>query len=154
MIARLAALLKRGTEALAPAADEEDTDKELAVAALLVEAALMDDHFEPEERETIARLLARQFDIGETAAEALITEAEAAVTASPALYRFTRVINDTYSPEERVGVIEMLWTVALADGEVHDYEANLLRRVGGLIYVSDRDNGRARKRAMERLGIS
>jgi len=44
----------------------------------------------------------------------------------------------------------MLWDVACADGEIHDYEANLVRRVAGLIHVSDRDSGQARKRAMIR----
>jgi uncharacterized tellurite resistance protein B-like protein len=50
-------------------------------------------------------------------------------------------------------IIEMLWEVVYADGVLHDYEANLLRRIGGLIYVSDRDRGAARKRVMKRLGI-
>ena len=47
----------------------------------------------------------------------------------------------------------MLWEVAYADGVLHDYEANLMRRVGGLIYVTDRDRGDARRRVLERLGI-
>ncbi len=153
MIDRLGALLKRGTKALAHEADTP-LDKELAVAALLVEAALMDEDFEPRERQTIADLLARHFDLQAEESARVIEEAEAAVRESPALYRFTRVINDTFSPNERVDVIEMLWEVAYVDGVLHDYEANLLRRVGGLIYVSDRDRGRARQRAMERLGIS
>jgi len=146
-------LLKRGAKALT---DEPDTslDKELAVAALLVEAALMDDTFEPRERQLIADLLARHFNLDEADRVRVIEEAETAVNKAPALYRFTRVINDTFSPKERVDVIEMLWEVAYADGVLHDYEANLLRRVGGLIYVSDRDRGQARKRAMDRLGIS
>jgi len=46
-----------------------------------------------------------------------------------------------------------LWEVAYADGEVHDYEANLVRRVAGLLYVQDRDSGRARKRVLKRLNI-
>jgi len=49
--------------------------------------------------------------------------------------------------------VEMLWEVVYADGVLHDYEANLLRRIGGLIYVSDMDRGNARKRVMTRLGI-
>jgi uncharacterized tellurite resistance protein B-like protein len=50
-------------------------------------------------------------------------------------------------------VIEMLWEVAYADGRLHDYEASLLRRVTGLLYVSDRDSGEARKRVLARLGL-
>ena len=48
-------------------------------------------------------------------------------------------------------MIEMIWEVVYADGELHDYEDSLLRRIAGLIYVSDRDRGAARKRALERL---
>ena len=48
----------------------------------------------------------------------------------------------------------MLWEVAYADGELHDYEANLMRRVTGLLFVSDQESGEARKRALERLGLS
>ena len=48
----------------------------------------------------------------------------------------------------------MLWEVAYADGALHDYEASLLRRVAGLLYVSDRDNGEARLRVMAKLGIA
>jgi uncharacterized tellurite resistance protein B-like protein len=51
-------------------------------------------------------------------------------------------------------MIEMLWEVVYADGELHDLEASLLRRVGGLLYVSDRDRGAARMRVLNRLGIA
>jgi uncharacterized tellurite resistance protein B-like protein len=51
-------------------------------------------------------------------------------------------------------MIEMLWEVAYADGKVHDFEASLVRRVSGLIHVSDRDSGTARKKVLARLGPS
>jgi uncharacterized tellurite resistance protein B-like protein len=47
-------------------------------------------------------------------------------------------------------MIEMLWEVVYADGELHSYEANLMRRLGGLLYVSERDRGAARKRVLAR----
>jgi uncharacterized tellurite resistance protein B-like protein len=47
----------------------------------------------------------------------------------------------------------MMWEVAYADGALHDYEASLLRRVTGLLYVSDRESGEARKRVLARLGL-
>ena len=65
---------------------------------------------------------------------------------------FTRAVNDGFAPEDRIQVIEMLWEVVYADGELHDYEASLLRRITGLLYVSDRDSGEARKRVLARLG--
>ena len=59
-------------------------------------------------------------------------------------------MKDGFSHDERVRMIEMLWEVVLADDEIHDHEANLLRRVAGLIYVSDRESGDARKRVLDR----
>jgi len=50
-------------------------------------------------------------------------------------------------------MMEMLWEVAYADGRLHEYEASLARQVAGLIHVSDRDNGAARKRVLARLGL-
>ena len=50
-------------------------------------------------------------------------------------------------------MLQMLWEVAYADGELHDYEASLLRQVAGLLYVTDQESGTARKRARERLEI-
>jgi uncharacterized tellurite resistance protein B-like protein len=64
------------------------------------------------------------------------------------LSRFIRRIRDGFDHDERVEMVEMLWRVVYADGVVHDHEANLLRRVAGLLYVSDRESGEARKRAI------
>lgn len=124
----------------------------LASAALMVEAALLDGHMDDDERRTITRLLGDHFDLaGDEAAELLEAGLDAA-TESSQLYGFTRTIKDRFGPEDRVRMIEMLWEVALADGEIHHYESNLVRRVAGLIYVSDRDSGSARKRVLKRLG--
>ena len=122
-----------------------------AAAAMLIETALMDGDFDDAERTTIARLLAETFDLDAAGVEALIREAEAAVAGSVELYGFTRTLKDGLDAADRVRIIEMLWEVAYADGEVHDYEANLVRRACGLLHVTDRDGGAARKRVRERL---
>ncbi|HZD25187.1 MAG TPA: TerB family tellurite resistance protein [Alphaproteobacteria bacterium] len=124
----------------------------LAACALLVEAATLDGEFGADERRTILRLLREHMDLDEGEAEDLLQAAERHQAESNQLFAFTRQIKDHYSPAERVEIVEMLWEVAYADGVLHDYEANLLRRVGGLIYVSDRERGEARRRVLERLG--
>ena len=78
-------------------------------------------------------------------------EAEGLVAESNQLYGFTRVLKDRLSYQERVEFVEMLWQVSYADGELHDYEANLMRRIAGLLFVEDRDSGGARKRALDKL---
>ena len=86
--------------------------------------------------------------------ETLVAEAAEVQNESNHLVRFTRAIKDAYPLEERVVVIEMLWEIVYADGILHDYEANLLRRVSGLLYVPDRDQGEARKRVLGRISPS
>ncbi|MEG3619303.1 TerB family tellurite resistance protein [Magnetovibrio sp. PR-2] len=128
-------------------------DKQLAAAALLVEAAVMDGNFDDDERTVVLDLLKDRFELSGEDAHALTQQAETTVAESKELYTLTRTVKDAFDHEERVEMIEMLWTVSLADGVIHDYEANLVRRVSGLLYVSDRESGEARKRALTSVGI-
>lgn len=124
----------------------------LATAALLVEAAHMDAEFGAEERAKISRLVERRFGLAAAEADALLEAAAKKVEKSVEVFRFTREVKNAFSPEERVEMMEMLWEVAYADGSLHDLEASLMRRLAGLLHVSDRDSGLARRRVLARLG--
>jgi uncharacterized tellurite resistance protein B-like protein len=126
---------------------------QLAVAALLVEAARMDDHFDAAERAVIERLLATRFKLTPEATRRLLDAAERAADRSTQLFRFTHLAVQRLDAAERVRLIEMLWEVAYADGTLDPDEDALLRRIAGLLYVSDRERGEARQRALQRLGL-
>ncbi len=126
---------------------------EIALAALLIEAAYSDDHFDQAERAIIGRLLECRFGLAATDANALLAAAEAAASESAELFHFTRIVNERLAPDQRVELIEMLWEVAYADRVLDQYEDSLLRRIGGLIYVPDRERGMARQRVLARLGL-
>ena len=134
--------------------DEDKSSMQLAAAALLIEAAYMDEQFDESERAVVSDLVRRRFDLELADSESLLLEAESAVAKSQQLYGFTRAVNDHFTPQERVELMEMLWEVVYADGKVHDFEVGLLRRLGGLLYVSDRDRAFARQRVLQRLGQS
>jgi uncharacterized tellurite resistance protein B-like protein len=124
---------------------------QLAVAALLVEAAWRDDVFEPVERDAIERVLAERFDISAEEAGALLQTASD--NRSNQLFGFTNKIVKAMGEADRIKVIEMLWEVAYADGVLDADEDALIRRVAGLMFVSDQDRGFARRRVRERLGL-
>ena len=126
----------------------------VATSAVLIEAAYLDGHFGEDEQATIAALLQGHFKLTAQDTRDLMEEGCKAVTDSTELYGFTRIIKDHFSEEERIRMIEMLWEVAYSDGELHHFEANLVRRVAGLIYVSDRESGEARKRILAVLGLN
>tara|TARA_A100001037_G_scaffold277416_1_gene277457 strand:+ start:4759 stop:5223 length:465 start_codon:yes stop_codon:yes gene_type:complete len=125
---------------------------QLAAAALLVEAARMDDDYDANERALIAGFLRERFSLDAADTEALVAAADEATEDLVEVYGFARKVKDAFDHDERVQMIEMLWEVVYADGEIHDHEANLLRRVSGLIYVSDKESGDARKRVLDRTG--
>ena len=126
--------------------DPAQSELQLALTALLIEAAYSDDHFDGPERAVIARLIERRFNLLPSDVRTLLATGEAAATESVELFHFTRIINERLSYEERVELIEMMWEVAYADRVLDEYEDSLLRRVGGLIYVPDPERGIARQR--------
>ena len=153
MINRIKAFLRDGGAKESAAAGHSRDEKQLAAAALMAVAATMDGQLGEAERKVIQDVAMRRFGLSATEADDLIAEATRASAESTQLLRFTSAVKQHFDHDERIEVIEMLWEVVYADGVLHDYEANLLRRVAGLIYVTDRERGDARKRAMARLGI-
>ena len=150
MIDRLFVWLKEGGQDLSRGQDE----LQLAVAALLLEAAVVvDGRFDEAERNAVQRILERRFGLSAEEAQNLLAAAKDRVEGSAQLFRFTSTINERLARERRVEVIEMLWQVAYADRVLDPLEDSLLRRVAGLIDVSDRDRGDAKLRVMRQLGL-
>ena len=111
----------------------------------------MDDKFEATERTAIERLLAVKFELPPESTKALLARAEAVAERSHQLHPFTRLTVERMDPKDRIRLIEMLWEVAYADGVLDPEEDMLLRRVAGLVYVSDADRVAARQRVVARL---
>lgn len=148
MIEALKAFLLGADRTTIPRADAA----QVAVVALLIRAATADADFSQAEREKIRAIAAAHFHLSADELTNLIAKAEADEAKTMDLYRWAQTIKQNYSEDERIGLIEKLWEVVYADGKLDDYEANLLRRVAGLIYVPDRESGQARLRVLSRLG--
>jgi uncharacterized tellurite resistance protein B-like protein len=123
-----------------------DSEVRLAAVALMVEAALMDGDLDDVERHKIETILTSSFELPQTEASKLVDEAIVASSNSSGWHEMTNIIKGAYDHDQRVALIEHLWEVADADGELHDYEHNLIRRVAGLLYVDDRARAEARRK--------
>ncbi len=123
---------------------------QLACAALLVESGSADNHFDDAERARVRELIESRFELAPDAAAALMAEAERVVGESAQILRFTRAVKDNLDYDERVALVEMLWDVVYADGVADPHENQLMRRICGLIYVTDHDSGVARRRVLTR----
>ncbi len=145
MFAQLARLLQ------APQPQRQLPSTREAVAILLVEAARMDDTFGPDERAMIAHLLAQKFALSAEECGKLLADSEALSARMTQLHPYTHAIFEQMPMAERIELIEMLWDVAYADGVLDPEEDSLIRRIAGLIYVTDRDRVLARKKVLDRL---
>lgn len=149
MIEALKAFLLGGRTDSMPRADEA----QIAIIALLIRAATSDADFAEAERQAITRIASSYFHLSDVELTKLMALAQAEEAETMDLYRWAQTIKQHYDEAARIELIEKLWEVVYADGKLDDYEANLLRRVAGLIYVPDRESGQARLRVMARLGL-
>jgi len=131
---------------------EESGDPEaelrLATAALLVEISRADTHVDVEERRLIRSALRRLFDLSEQTSDELLQHAEREVEHAASLYQFTRTVDAEFSPARKKEIVELLWRVGLADGELDKYEEHLVRRIADLLHVSHADFTHARHKAL------
>ena len=120
---------------------KEDTDnKNDLVAALLVHAAKIDENYTDIEKKIIKKALMNLNNINSDQAEELLKNAEKKEKESNQIVRFTREIKK-YSMESRLKIIEVIWKIVYSDGISDSYETSLIRRICGLLYISDKENG-------------
>ena len=120
------------------------------LCGLMIEAANTDGVVDQDEVDKIYSVLNNSF--GEDANEIKISLDNAINNRnnSKSLHYYTSKINKEFSIEKKTLLIETLWEIVLADGEVHDYESSLIRRLAGLLYVSDIAAGNAKKKALNK----
>ena len=115
-------------------------DKNILIAALLVHAAKIDDNYTDIEKEIVKKALINLNTISANDADKVLKEAEKKEQESNQIVEFTREIKKN-PMEFRLKIIEILWKIVYSDGTSDNYETNLIRRICGLLYVSDRDSG-------------
>ncbi|MGQ9425969.1 tellurite resistance TerB family protein [Gilvimarinus sp. F26214L] len=120
---------------------------QLATAALLIEVAAADRDFGADEMQTLRTLLAQRFELDDSQLEELTRLAEAEQEEATSLYQFTQMINQQCRPNEKYQLLQGMWEVAYADGNLDKYEEHLIRRVAELIHVPHNEFIRAKLEA-------
>ena len=115
-------------------------NKNILIAALLIHAAKIDDNYTDAEKKIIRKALMKLNSTSELETDKLLQEAEKKEQESNQIIEFTKEIKKK-SMEFRLKVIEILWKIVYSDGVTDSFESNLIRRVCGLLYVSDKDSG-------------
>ena len=116
----------------------------------MIEAAFTDGKIEESEIKKIKFSLVNVFDEDEEEVDLVLNQAIKNKNNSKSLHYYTSFINKNFDNDKKILLIEALWEIVLSDGEIHDFESNLIRRLAGLLYISDVKSGNARKRALDK----
>ena len=128
--------------------DEYEGEDIQAVIILLLEACQIDGDTGKIELEYIKKLLINKFNFAPDHAEKNLIEALEKSDERIEIFSQIKIILNEMNHEERIDVIEMMWGVILSDGIIDDFEANLMRRMNGLLYVSGEESALAKQRAL------
>jgi uncharacterized tellurite resistance protein B-like protein len=131
------------SEVVAPTAPDElafdDGGYRLAATALLIHVISLDGEPSEVERQKLRSLLESRFDLDAATADRLIASAKLVEGEAVDLYHFTSVIMRSVNEQGRLRIVEMMWELVFADGNVTEFEENVVWRAADLLAVSSRD---------------
>lgn len=113
-----------------------EEQKHIACAALLIEVATIDNHFDDSEFKCLQVILEKNFAINKERSQQLIEAAQTEKQEASSTYQFTQLVNQTCSHEDKLALVLSMWKIAFADGTLDKYEEYIIRKVSDLIYIS------------------
>ena len=119
---------------------DSSNNKNVLIIALLIHAAKIDENYTENEKKIIKKVIMDLNEISSNQADELLKLAEKKEGESNQIIEFTKEIKK-YSMEFKLKIVEIIWKIVYSDGTSDDYESNLIRRICGLLYISDKDNG-------------
>ena len=128
--------------------DLEDFDVIEAVAVMLLRAANIDGNKDEKEILLIKKLLNEQFNLDLNEVNLLIAASSEKEEASTDLYKWSKIINENYSKEKKNIVFSLMCEIVNADGVIDPFESNFIRRLSGLLYISDKEAGIIKKKIL------
>jgi uncharacterized tellurite resistance protein B-like protein len=152
MLERLRQFIEELTGAEPSERDFGESELRAAAAALLVHVAEIDGFFSEQEKRSLLLLLQQRFELDPDEAAHLLEEGRRRDREAVDVYGFTSVLKQSMSPADRRRLIEMMWTVAYADGIVQEFEENIIWRVSELLGVPARERIAMRRKVREEHG--
>ena len=125
--------------------NESPNNKNVLIIALLIHAAKIDENYTENEKKIIKKVIMDLNEISSNQADELLKLAEKKEGESNQIIEFTKEIKK-YSMEFKLKIVEIIWKIVYSDGTCDSYESTLIRRICGLLYVSDKDNGIIKKK--------
>jgi len=128
--------VKDSNESNSPLKLHSTQDIRVAVCALCVEIARIDGKFSTQELETLISILTTKYDLSAQHAQALISEADKELDESVDLWQFARAINENFTIDEKIDIMEILWRIVYVDGKMEPNEHYLMNKLSNLLRLS------------------
>jgi len=122
-----------------------------SIVALLVEAASIDGEIGSDENKQIENILIERLNLEKTKAVKILEQTILGSEEQIEIWSKTSDIRKKLDYEERLNILELMWEIVLVDDVLDVFEAQLMRRVSGLLFISDIDSGNCKKRAIQKL---
>ncbi|NQY64432.1 MAG: TerB family tellurite resistance protein [Alteromonadaceae bacterium] len=125
-------------QTLSQPAHEQNTKTislEIACTVLLCEVMRADGKLAEEEQQQLIQLITNQFNLNIAEAQNIITQSIALSESATDFYQFTTKVNEHYTIEERMKIVELLWQLAYADGELASIETHIIRKIADLLHL-------------------
>ena len=132
-------------------ADNENNYKLSLFCGIMIEAANVDGKIDNSEIVKIESSLVNIFQESLEDIKQVMNDCIDKINEPNSFHSYTSKINKLFTETEKIELLEILWEIVLSDGQIHEYESSLIRRLSGLLYVSDINCGNAKKRAMDKL---
>ncbi len=152
MLAKIKNFLEKSLQS--ESLEEESTlSLEQACAVMLAEVSRADYELSDEELLKIEQSLSKLFNLEATSLKEIMEFATAHSSEATSYYPFTSTINKSFAYEQRVQLVQMLWEIAYADGNLDKFEDSVVRKISELLYVSHSDFIQSKHKAAERANI-
>ena len=139
---------KTGTDGAGASRPHSERDVRVATCALFLEMGRIDEKFTPAELDTVIGILKEKYGLSPEHAEALLAKAEKNLKKSIDYWHFTNLINENYSTEEKLEIMEMLWRIVFVDGRMDKYENYLMHKLATLLRLSNEQLIEAKLKAL------
>ncbi|MCK4834030.1 MAG: TerB family tellurite resistance protein [Gammaproteobacteria bacterium] len=124
---------------------------QMATAALMVEMLHVDEQVTTEEDEKLRQLLKQRFKLDSSEIDSLIDLAHNEKHEATDYFAFTSLLNEHYTQQQKINLVEDLWQLAYADDHLDKYEEHLLRRLADLLHVPHQDFIRTKHKTLKNI---
>lgn len=126
---------------------------QIAACALFIELAKADGEFSEEEKQFIVSEMNKTFNLDNQCTNELLELAELVVKDSVSIYEFTGIINQHFTQEEKLKLLESLWRLIYQDEKLNAYEDQLIKRIGATLNIEHKQIINAKLLVKEQLGL-